>query len=322
MKRIINKTYITIVSILYLGFFSYSYVFATDPPVAVNDYAITNEDVQLPIDVLDNDTDPQGNIDPTKVTIINTATHGTLSVNPFSGLVIYTSEPNFYGTDNFTYEICDTDGFCDQAIVTITVNPINDSINAEDDFSETQENSPVTISILDNDSDEFDPFGNIDTKSLSIVRPPENGTVAVDPFTNNVVYIPNAGFRGTDFYIYEICDDGYPLPATCDSATVTIKVDYNMDIPINVPNGFSPNGDGVNDYFVIPEIEEFPGNELFVYNRWGSKVYSATSYDNTWDGKSNNNMAMGEPLAAGTYYYVLSLGDGLNSITGYVYINH
>jgi gliding motility-associated-like protein len=121
-----------------------------------------------------------------------------------------------------------------------------------------------------------------------------------------------------DSLVYKICDE----LDKCDSATLIITIDYESDDPVQVPNGFSPNGDGVNDYFVIPGIENYPGNELFVYNRWGSKVYSAKGYENSWDGKSNNNMAIGEPLAVGTYFYVLTLGNGINTITGYVYINH
>jgi len=322
MKRIIHRTFFTLLFIIVLGLFSFSTGFATDPPVAVNDIAITNEDLQLPIDVLDNDTDPQGNIDPTTVKIVGSASYGTINVNPFSGLVIYTPEPNYNGIDTFIYEVCDTDGYCDLAIVNITINPINDSLIAVDDFYSTQVNEPVTFNILNNDSDSLDQLGNVDPGSLSILRSPLNGFISIDPFTSEVTYTPDEGFYGDDFYVYEICDDGYPLPSICNTATVMITVDYKLDDLVQVPDGFSPNGDGVNDYFVILGIENFPGNELFVYNRWGSKVYSVKGYENSWDGKSNNNMAIGEPLAVGTYFYVLTLANGTDAITGYVYINH
>lgn len=304
------------------GNFTFPSVFADDPPNAVNDIATTNEDLQLPIDVLENDTDPQGNIDPTSVKIVGAADHGTLSVNPFSGLVIYTPEPNYNGEDAFIYEVCDTDENCDLAYVNITINPINDSIIAVDDLYSTKVNEPVTFDILNNDSDSLDPLGNIQPGTLSIIRIPQNGSVSVDPYMSEVTYTPTENFYGTDYFIYEICDDGNPLPATCKSATVTITVDYDLEDLIHVPQGFSPNGDGVNDKFVIPGIENFPENELSVYNRWGSQIYHIKGYENSWDGKSNNNMSMGEPLAAGTYFYVLTLANGIKAITGYVYINH
>ena len=321
MERIINKTFYTILTFICFGGFSMTSVHAVDPPNAVDDIAITNEDLQLPIDVLENDTDPQGNIDPTSVQIVGSATHGTISVNPFSGLVIYTPEPNYNGADTFIYEVCDTDGFCDLAYVNITINPINDSIIAVDDFYSTKVNEPVTFNILNNDSDSLDPLGNIDPGSIFILRSPQNGWVSVDPLTSEVTYTPEEGFYGDDLYIYEICDDGHPLPATCKSATVKITVDFDLEDLVKVPQGFSPNGDGVNDFFVIPGLENFPENEIFIYNRWGSQVYHAKGYDSSWDGKSNNNMAMGEPLATGTYFYVLTIANGTDAITGYVYIN-
>jgi gliding motility-associated-like protein len=324
MKRIIiHILFLQLFSVIFCNF-TFSSNQYTDPPVAIDDFAITNEDLQLPIDVLDNDTDPQGNIDPSTVTIIERALHGTLSVNPFSGFVIYTAEPNYNGTDSFIYEVCDTDGYCAQANVYIKINPINDSITAMDDFDTTQVNNPVTINVLKNDSDELDPLGSLDTASLVILLPPQNGSVSIDPISGTLIYTPDFDFIGTDFIAYQICDNGYPLPATCDIASVTITVNTKSsqsDVPVFVPTGFSPNGDGVNDYFVIPGLEYYPENELNVYNRWGSMVFSAKGYANTWDGISSNRMAIGEPLAVGTYFYVLTLGNGKDAITGYVYIN-
>lgn len=322
MERIINKSLFTLLTLICFGFCSIISVYGVDPPDAIDDIAITNEDLQLPIDVLDNDTDPQGNIDPTTVRIIDSTSHGTLIVNMFSGLVIYTPEPNYNGTDYFIYEVCDTDGLCDPAFVSITINPINDTIIAADDNYSTLINKSVVINILNNDSDILDPFGNLDPESLSIITSPRNGFLSLDPITSEVTYTPDEGYYGNDLFEYEICDDGYPLPATCDRASVLITVDYDLNEAVRIPDGFSPNGDGVNDYFVIPGIIRFPQNELIVYNRWGSQVYSAKGYENTWDGKSNNSMAMGNPLAAGTYFYVLMLASGTEAISGYVYINH
>lgn len=87
--------------------------------------------------------------------------------------------------------------------------------------------------------------------------------------------------------------------------------------------GFSPNGDGINDTFVINGIEANPNNELKIYNRWGTLVYRKKGYDNRWKGISDGRVTISknESLPVGTYYYVLEL-NGKKSKSGYVYINY
>jgi gliding motility-associated-like protein len=87
---------------------------------------------------------------------------------------------------------------------------------------------------------------------------------------------------------------------------------------IIIPTGFSPNGDGINDYFVIQGIEEYPRNELYIYNRWGELVYSAAPYQNNFAGKSNTNTFMGNTLTEGTYFYVFKLNPDAQGLTGFI----
>ena len=90
-----------------------------------------------------------------------------------------------------------------------------------------------------------------------------------------------------------------------------------------VYNEFSPNGDGVNDFFTIDCISRYPGNVLQVYNRWGTVVYEKRSYNNDWDGTPNGRAIVQKEdlLPVGTYYYVLDLGDGSEPKTDWLYIN-
>ena len=88
-------------------------------------------------------------------------------------MVTYTPDPNFNGTDTFTYQVCDDDGNCDTATVTVTVNDVNDPPVANDDSATTDEDTPVTIDILDNDTD-ID--GTIDPTSVTEVSGPSNGS--------------------------------------------------------------------------------------------------------------------------------------------------
>lgn len=102
------------------------------------------------------------------------------------------------------------------------------------------------------------------------------------------------------------------------SATVNVTV---MCDSLDIPNGFSPNHDGTNDYFVIDGIDGYPGNVLFVYNRWGNLVYKQKDYDNKWDGRSNVNGVMyGQELPNGTYYFILNLNNDEKPVNGFVVI--
>ena len=91
------------------------------PPVAEDNDVSTVEGEPIVIDVLGNDTDLDGDLDPTSVSIIDGPQHGTVEVDPDTGEISYTPDPDYTGTDTFTYQICDLDGNCDTATVTVTV---------------------------------------------------------------------------------------------------------------------------------------------------------------------------------------------------------
>ncbi|MEN9399444.1 MAG: hypothetical protein RL632_545, partial [Bacteroidota bacterium] len=86
----------------------------------------------------------------------------------------------------------------------------------------------------------------------------------------------------------------------------------------DAPTGFSPNGDLINDQFVVPGIEVFDA-KLTVFNRWGDKVYESDHYQNDWDGTCGTPLCMGHgPLPEGTYYYSITVSnsqvDGFTTI--------
>jgi|GEM_PF-4931392 len=87
-------------------------------------------------------------------------------------------------------------------------------------------------------------------------------------------------------------------------------------------DGFTPNGDNINDEWIIDFIELYPDNRVEIYNRWGQLVCRINSYNNesnVWKGDSNTNG--NEPLADDTYFYVINLGDGSAVMKGFVVIN-
>ncbi|WP_345006794.1 gliding motility-associated C-terminal domain-containing protein, partial [Snuella lapsa] len=110
-----------------------------------------------------------------------------------------------------------------------------------------------------------------------------------------------------------------------NSDSATIGTVLEADDCLTVFNEFSPNGDGVNDTFVIQCIEDYPNNTLEVYNRWGNLVYKSNGYLNDWDGTSNGRAVINQSdkLPVGTYYYIFTYEkDGItNSKVGWLYIN-
>jgi gliding motility-associated-like protein len=112
---------------------------------------------------------------------------------------------------------------------------------------------------------------------------------------------PQVCYPGDGFYTAT-------LIVSNEGGSDTLKVDVNLSTGCNlpVPNAFSPNGDGKNDFLVIPGFP--PGGELFIYNRWGSEIFKAADYQNNWDGGDSNS---------GTYYYVIRTKEG-KEYSGYV----
>lgn len=109
---------------------------------------------------------------------------------------------------------------------------------------------------------------------------------------------PVAGPSSTTNYIVTVTD-----PNGCTgSDTMLIEVVPSIDFP----NGFTPNGDGTNDVWVIDNIQLFPNCRVEVYNRWGEMLFASDGYTIPWDGRYQ-----GKDLPVGTYYYIINLNDPL-----------
>ena len=218
-------------------------IVSNEAPTANNDLASVFEGGSIAIAVLDNDTDPQPNLDTASVTVVSGPSNGATMVSAITGVVTYTPNTNFYGSDLFEYRVCDLDGFCDQALVTITVNPVNDAPVVQSDVAVTAEDTPITTVVLANDSDPLDAPSGIDPTSVTILTPPSNGSVVVNPASGTVTYTPNPDFNGVDFYVYQACDLGVPLPALCDPASVLVTVTPVNDVPIALDDAVTTTED-------------------------------------------------------------------------------
>lgn len=95
----------------------------------------------------------------------------------------------------------------------------------------------------------------------------------------------------------------------CESEKTAVPLKFG-DFKIEIPNTFTPNGDGINDVWEIKSLENYPGCTVSIYNRNGSLVYKAPAH-NAFNGTRN-----GQPLPAGTYYYIISLNGDCKTLSG------
>ncbi|MFW9742153.1 tandem-95 repeat protein [Vibrio parahaemolyticus] len=187
-----------------------------DAPNAENDVITTEEDTAVTIDVLVNDSDVEGD-----VLSIQSASvpkeQGTVEV--VDGKLVFTPAENFNGDATITYIVTDGD-LTDEAKVTVTVTPVNDSPVAVDDTVSTQEDTVVTIDVLTNDTD-------VDGDKLSIESasvPKEQGTVEV--VDGKLVFTPAENFNGHAEITYTVTDG-----ELTDEAKVTVTVNPVNDAP-------------------------------------------------------------------------------------------
>ncbi len=174
------------------------------------------------------------------------------------------------------------------------------------------ENSKIKFDVRLND---IDPDTNGLGKPIAITQP-KFGTIQLTD-DSNFIYVPFINYTGSDKFSYSISD--LASPAKFDTAEVIIEVSEQS---VKIPDGFSPDGDGVNDRFVIPGIEKYPNNKLTIVNRWGEAVYIMEKYNNSWGGEPNMGFTLENGiLPAGTYFYILETGTADKPLTGSLYIN-
>ena len=256
------------------------------------------------IHVLSNDYSSIDLSNHASVSITTTPNHGAASV--VNNQVVYTPAKGYIGRDTLIYTLCDTLGtqaYCDTALVVITIRPKANNDSPKDSVHCDGFKPPYDVTA--NDS-----IGTGNHVSVRIITAPLHGTATV--LNLGISYQPNEGYTGNDQITYELTVNGL-----LDTATLSFYVNCPKS-PCDFPNGFSPNGDGTNDYYVINCPDANPTiSEITIFNRWGNEVYhTASGYKNNWDGNYK-----GQPLPDGTYYYIFKYHDGVNSDkTGFIVI--
>lgn len=180
---------------------------------------------------------------------------------------------------------------------------------ANDDYISTTWANSVRIDLLRND---HDTRNDIDSSSLKILSQTELGDV-VKGKAGTITYVPRQNQAGTEKFFYQISDSC----AQKDTAMVSIRI---SDPPFFLPQGISPNGDGVNDRFVVNGLEAYPNSSLTIFSRDGLTVYDCSDYQNDWDGVQNNQRNGIRTVPSGTYYYLLRLGGTSRIIKGFFFL--
>ena len=200
------------------------------------------------------------------------------------------------GTEGITYVINDEYGMNDTIYVTTHVTQLAIATRppvALNDKAETKKATPIYVDVVTNDTI----FTN--KAVVTIITEPKHGKAIVTADLR-ILYTPDANYcNGTtpDVLRYVLCNQ-----AGCDTATVEITVICDK---LKVFTGFSPNNDGVNDFFMIEGAESLPNNTLTIYNRWGNQVLGTKGYKNDWSGTWNGSI-----VPDGTYFYIFNDGEG------------
>lgn len=298
---------------------AYKILRAHQAPIAVNDFINYNWSSSCSsVNVLSNDSilSPGDSLLITSFGL-STAKGGLVSLTGNSTFC-YTADSSFAGIDTFRYTVCNSNDTtqCATAFVIVTV-----PVLARIDNAATQEDSAISINVTANDARGGNGY-------ITICSSPQHGTVVINS-GNLVLYTPTHDypvdpmstdtltFIGIDSFCYTLCGQ-VGSDTICSSAEV-----YLVVLPLAkfyIPQGISPNGDGINDFFVIASVDQFPLSQLLVYNRYGDEVWrnDNNGYQNDFGGTWKKN---GQPLPDGSYWYIFKFNDGVTrDRMGYIVI--
>jgi VCBS repeat-containing protein len=255
-----------------------------DPPVAVNDTFITDENIPVSVTVKANDSDVEGNtltitqVNGTNITAGGaavTVTNGTVSLNAAGTQLTINPTSGYNGPASFTYAISDGNGGTATATVSGTVRPVNDPpIAVNDSFGTINEDTSATISVLTNDTDQDgNPLSITHVSGTAITAggpavAVTNGTVSLNPAGTQLTFVPTANFNGAVSFSYTISDGN----GGTASAAVTGTVATVNDPPVAVNDSFTTNEDTSVGITVKSNDSDVDGNPLTITQVNGTAI--------------------------------------------------
>jgi gliding motility-associated-like protein len=218
------------------------------PPVANDDNgsSLTEDGANGTVNIITNDTDVDGNptaptnavgqftvdLDPGTAGVQTTFTDATgiWTYNGTTGIVTFDPANNYNGIATHTYVLCDPSALCDPAVITFTVDPVNDPPVVDHETHIINEDNTASGDLTNaGDSDPVE--GTTLTANTTPLSGPAHGTITVNA-NGTYTYTPTANYIGTDQVVISICDAGLPLPALCVNDTIYITINPVNDPPV------------------------------------------------------------------------------------------
>ncbi|MDH4117291.1 MAG: Ig-like domain-containing protein [Acidimicrobiia bacterium] len=213
---------------------------APGAPLPYNDAATTREDTAVTLDVLANDTDPDGDLVASTLAVVGQPEHGRASVS--GSRVSYTPDPDFNGSDRFDYRICDSEQTCSSARATVDVSPVNDLPTLQAPTLTVNEEGLLTVSlkVVDIDGDDT---------TCELEKSPKVGVATVPADCTKLVYQTAENFNGEVAITIRVSDghgaSSFPLviqvtpvndmPVAADISDATDWV-TTIDVPVVFPD--------------------------------------------------------------------------------------
>jgi hypothetical protein len=265
-------------------------------PNAIDDNLSTDEDIYLDFTVaslLANDSDEDGTT-PILTGIDTASLAGGTITDLGSGNYRYSPPDNFFGSDSFTYTISDGEA-TDSATVTIDVANINDEPVAKGQALTTDEDIPLSVTLIGEDPDATDIL------SYSIVDPPANGTLSGD--APNLTYTPDQNYFGVDTFTFKVND------GTVDSNQATVKITVNPVNDLEVTNPGNQNSQEGDSVSLRIDVLDAEGDPLNFTMSGAPPELSIDENTGRISGKVSLSAAQGSP-----YQVTVTVSDGIDSI--------
>ena len=295
-----------------------------DLPDAQPDSGTTAEDTPVLLDVLANDSDIEDDAAGRALQIIEISApaHGTVTYS--GGKLLYTPAANYNGSDSFTYTVSDSnDGHVADVPVSLQITPVNDAPDAKPDSIATDEDTPVTIDVLANDTD-------VENNDLVMVAggfsaaadgsgTVQHGTVEIS--AGKVVFTPTANWNGTAVFYYTVSDQQAENSISRAKVTVTVR-------PVNDAPTITDSDGATDDWvmnedeasaanrtfsFSVADVETSPQNLIVTLTSTNAGVFPATAI--TLQGTDVKTIVLPKPPANwnGSVNITVSLSDGVNT---------
>ncbi|MCY1535857.1 hypothetical protein D9M68_712810 [compost metagenome] len=242
----------------------------------------------------------------------------TLSVSSSNAALFSSLTVNKTTADGGVIEYVLAPGASGSAIITVTVKDNGGTANGGvDSFSRS---FTLTVNALPQLTLSSDKGTSIFKGEAAVLTATATGAAAYQWLDNNGVV---AGQTGATLTVKPDQTTTYTVIVSnssgcSESKSITLTVSarpVTEGVNTKITNVMSPNGDGVNDNWIVENIEQYPNNSVRIVDRAGRLVYSKKGYDNSWDATLR-----GVPLAEGTYYYVIDFGDGKTIKKGFITI--